>query len=600
MHAMSGSCALVPRAGAVRVPRASARVSSPRAIAVLAAPDGRRRAARLRHPLSAQCVAASRVGVGRWVAPRRAVAPRAHDSSRTETVGLSALSVEDTDEDEFTEPAVACEAMEERDDDPVTKTDVGTDDAELESAPLDEDGVPLDDDHGPCTTTEEGDEVCVLPFPFAPSPGVGTDEALVSDAPRIAEEETFATGMVASRSDLAKERTAAASTSGASPTDDARERRRTGEVGLWWRALKLPMYSVAAAPLTVAAAMTHHWFGCVNGSQFWRFLAGACLVIAWLNLSNDAWDSSTGVDGNEKGGKPESVVRLLGGDVAAVRKTHFAAAACLVAGFFFLVKAAAFCFVGASGTAPSTASGVAIHSARVAGTTSASAVRVAFGMLATSVSLGHAYQGPPFRFSYKGLGEPICFAAFGPLAVGAFYILLSAGVTGGSAWALPGQVGSDSLPLTALQLLSHPGVLGAACLVGLTTTSILFSSHLHQEDGDRAAGKLSPVVRLGVLKAVDWLRKGLIGHHVVALTLTLAGALPIMGCVGVLTASPLAVAIGVFAESKKTSPENLFTTKYLAVRWHIAHAVLLSAGCWLDPWMPWHVGRVAGIAVGVA
>ena len=45
-------------------------------------------------------------------------------------------------------------------------------------------------------------------------------------------------------------------------------------------------------------------------------------------------------------------------------------------------------------------------------------------MLGLAVFGGYAYQGPPFRLSYKGLGEPICFAAFGPLATGAFYLAL--------------------------------------------------------------------------------------------------------------------------------------------------------------------------------
>ena len=42
-------------------------------------------------------------------------------------------------------------------------------------------------------------------------------------------------------------------------------------------------------------------------------------------------------------------------------------------------------------------------------------------MLAAAVALGHIYQAPPFRLSYKGLGEPLCFVAFGPLATNAFY-----------------------------------------------------------------------------------------------------------------------------------------------------------------------------------
>ncbi len=43
-------------------------------------------------------------------------------------------------------------------------------------------------------------------------------------------------------------------------------------------------------------------------------------------------------------------------------------------------------------------------------------------MLAAAVAMGYLYQGPPFRFSYLGLGEPLCFVAFGPLATCAFYL----------------------------------------------------------------------------------------------------------------------------------------------------------------------------------
>lgn len=32
-------------------------------------------------------------------------------------------------------------------------------------------------------------------------------------------------------------------------------------------------------------------------------------------------------------------------------------------------------------------------------------------------------QCPPFRLSYQGLGEPLCFAAFGPFASTAFYLM---------------------------------------------------------------------------------------------------------------------------------------------------------------------------------
>ena len=179
---------------------------------------------------------------------------------------------------------------------------------------------------------------------------------------------------------------------------------------LWRRAIKLPMYSVALAPLAVAGALCHHWYGCVNVPQWASLCAGACLIIAWLNLSNDAWDAATGVDDS----KPESVVRLLGGDEseearkAAANKVHAIALGCLALG------AVGLCYA---------ASAMAVN-------TTADVVYTVLGMLGAAVFAGHAYQGPPFRLSYKGLGEPICFAAFGPLATGAFYLALAGGVPG--------------------------------------------------------------------------------------------------------------------------------------------------------------------------
>jgi 1,4-dihydroxy-2-naphthoate octaprenyltransferase len=41
-------------------------------------------------------------------------------------------------------------------------------------------------------------------------------------------------------------------------------------------------------------------------------------------------------------------------------------------------------------------------------------------------------------------------------------------------------------------------VLAASTLVGITTSVILFCSHFHQTEGDIAAGKRSPVVKLGL------------------------------------------------------------------------------------------------------
>ena len=38
--------------------------------------------------------------------------------------------------------------------------------------------------------------------------------------------------------------------------------------------------------------------------------------------------------------------------------------------------------------------------------------------------LGYIYQGPPFRLGYRGLGEPLCWLAFGPCATAAALMVL--------------------------------------------------------------------------------------------------------------------------------------------------------------------------------
>ena len=571
-----------------------------------------RAAALSRHPLAARTVAASRARVGRWVGARRARAPRARDDSRAGSSGASALSVEDRQNDggegadEPVEAIVVETHPETMASEPMGSVDESDGDSDVARAPgrPSDDGVPFVDDGSPCTTTEEGDEVCALPFPPAAPNETATKERDDPDAARETPVGAARASDADASADDARRPTAraAALMRGALPSDDAVIASTLGvdsvtrgvlEAGdethananvesrrsLWWRALKPPMYSVAAAPLATAAAMCHHWFGCVNAPQLWCLLAGAVLVIAWLNLANDAWDFSTGVDANARGGKPESVVRLLGGDARAARAAHVAAGACLVAGACSIARGVRF--------------GLEAN-----GAVSTRLTCAAGGMLAAAIALGHAYQGPPFRLSYKGLGEPICFAAFGPLATGAFYLTLAAGVPGGSVWGGAATSGA----LTATSALLHPGVLGAAALTGITTTAILFASHLHQEDGDRAAGKMSPIVRLGVPRAVDVLKKGLIAHHVLAVAMACVGMLPVTAGVAVVLCAPLARAIVAFAEATASNPPRLFATKYLCVRWHVAHAAALSLGCWLDPWMPWHLaaGRIAGAAVGAA
>ncbi|KAJ6370277.1 hypothetical protein OIU76_028533 [Salix suchowensis] len=207
---------------------------------------------------------------------------------------------------------------------------------------------------------------------------------------------------------------------------------------LIWRAVKLPIYSVALVPLTVGGAAAYLQTGIFSARRYLLLLVSSILIITWLNLSNDVYDFDTGADKNKK----ESVVNLVGSRSVA----FIAAYSSLLLGFAGLTWTS----IGAGN----------IH---------------AILFLAFAIICGYVYQCPPFRLSYQGLGEPLCFAAFGPFATSAFYLLL-------------GSTSEMSiLPLTGT-------ILSASLLVGFTTTLILFCSHFHQVEEDKAVGKFSPLV----------------------------------------------------------------------------------------------------------
>ena len=157
---------------------------------------------------------------------------------------------------------------------------------------------------------------------------------------------------------------------------------------LWKAAIKWPMYSVAVMPLLLAvgwrlgAGLTVRW------GQALVFLLAAVLLLVWENLSNDLFDAETGIDDQ---GKPHSVVALVG----RPRPVRRLAISALLGGLLLMVLIA-----------------------------SGSSLAVLLLVLA-SCGLGYLYQGPPFRLGYLGLGEPLCWLAFGPLATAAALLVIA-------------------------------------------------------------------------------------------------------------------------------------------------------------------------------
>jgi 1,4-dihydroxy-2-naphthoate phytyltransferase len=203
---------------------------------------------------------------------------------------------------------------------------------------------------------------------------------------------------------------------------------------LWLAAMKPPMYSVAIMPIVVGSAVAYAENQTFNRPIFVTFLLSAVLILAWENFSNDVFDAETGIDIN----KHHSLVNLTRNKWLI----FVLAKLCLLLGIGGIIS-------------------IALQQQDP----------TVLGIILLCCGLGYLYQGPPFRLGYQGLGEFLCFFSFGPLGVGAAYYSQT------QSWSWGSQL--------------------AGIIIGITTTLVLFCSHFHQVQDDIAAGKRSPIVRLG-------------------------------------------------------------------------------------------------------
>jgi 1,4-dihydroxy-2-naphthoate octaprenyltransferase len=296
---------------------------------------------------------------------------------------------------------------------------------------------------------------------------------------------------------------------------------------LWKAAIKWPMYSVAVMPVLLSAGWQLGFQGILRWDQLFGFLLAAILLLLWENLSNDLFDAATGVDAV---GKPHSVVNLTG------RRDRIAwlSSAALLFGLSLMAWLA---------------------------WRSHPAVLL---LVLLCCGLGYVYQGPPFRLGYQGLGEPLCWLAFGPVATSAALLVLA-------------PAGSGEVPWQAAL------VLGAG--PALATSLVLFCSHFHQVEEDAAHGKRSPVVRLGTARAaalIPWF---------VGFTLALEwwpvafGTWPptvLLSVVGL----PAGWALIRLVQRFHDQPERISGSKFLALRFQAWNGLGLALGLALAPLWP--------------
>lgn len=284
---------------------------------------------------------------------------------------------------------------------------------------------------------------------------------------------------------------------------------------LWLAAIKPPMYTVAVIPIITGTAVAFAETQQFTGKIFLTFLTAAIAIIAWLNLSNDVFDSETGIDRN----KAHSVVNLTGNKALV----------------FWLSNT--FLIVGLSG--------IILITWWLRDFT-------VLGLVILSCALGYTYQGPPFRLGYQGLGEIICFTCFGPIAIAA-------------------------VEYSQTQSFSIAG-LAIAIIIGLTTSIILFCSHFHQVEDDQLAGKRSPVVRLGTSRSAQVLTWSVISIFfgiIVFVSLKILSPWTLL----TLASFPFAYKLIVHVNKYHDQPDLVSNSKFLAVNFHFVSGLLLALGC---------------------
>ncbi|MBE9177237.1 2-carboxy-1,4-naphthoquinone phytyltransferase [Oculatella sp. LEGE 06141] len=281
---------------------------------------------------------------------------------------------------------------------------------------------------------------------------------------------------------------------------------------LWLAAIKPPMYSVAIMPIVLGTAIAFAETNSLQIGTFLIFLIAAILILAWENLSNDVFDSETGIDLN----KHHSLVNLTGNK----RLIFWLSNVCLGSGILGILA-------------------IALWQRDI----------TVLGLILLCCALGYIYQGPPFRWGYRGLGEILCFLSFGPLAVSAAYY-------------------SQTQSWSAVSLT-------ASLLLGISTSLILFCSHFHQVEDDLAAGKRSPIVRLGTRRSAQLLPWATGGIFALTLLFVVLHIFP-LSTLFIFASLPSAYKLCRHVQMYHNQPERVSNCKFLAVNLHFWSGVLLS------------------------
>jgi len=184
-------------------------------------------------------------------------------------------------------------------------------------------------------------------------------------------------------------------------------------------------------------------------------------------------------------------------------------------------------------------------------------------LVLVSCVLGYLYQGPPFRLGYKGLGEPLCWLAFGPFATGAGLLVLA-----------PKTDFASQIPwITAFKLGAGPA---------LATTLVLFCSHFHQVAEDAEHGKRSPLVLLGTRRSASLIPWFIACIFALELTPVVRGEWPVSALLAFI-GLPHGLSLMRLLRNHHNEPNLIRSSKFLALRFQTLNGVGLCFGLAVAP-----------------
>jgi 1,4-dihydroxy-2-naphthoate octaprenyltransferase len=290
------------------------------------------------------------------------------------------------------------------------------------------------------------------------------------------------------------------------------------------RATRAPSLFAGALPALVLTALVAAEGGPIRLGAFALTFLGLVAAQAGVNVVNDLFDDASGLDADPSYARNVFPLgsRVIQSGVLSRRGMWALAAGCF---------------------ATALACGLALDRLHPG--------HVVLAIALAGFGLGFFYTAPPLRLAYRGLGEPVIFLLFGPLAgLGTYFV----------------QTGRLSLPALLL-----------SCVVGLLDTAILFLHHFPQREADAKHGKKTPVVRLGpagAARVVPWL---------LALPFGLVAAAVLAGAVSPFAlsfalAAPLALKAARTALAHAGDPRQMMAAFAQTMSFALAGGLALSGG----------------------